>query len=73
MYFHHCHFSSTGDSGANCDPDAFTETLNLGGGPNAYIVGGIVVDQLQINAGAHINVVLNPSRQYHTLKASLLQ
>jgi hypothetical protein len=72
VYFHHCHLSPTGDSGANCDPDAFTETLTLAGGPNAIIVGGIVVDQLQINSGA-INAVLNPNPQYHVLKASLLQ
>ena len=77
IYFHYCNsISSPGTgSGANCDPTAaFTETLTIGGGgPNAYIVGGIVVDQLQINSGAQINVALNPNRRYYVLKASLLQ
>jgi putative Flp pilus-assembly TadE/G-like protein len=71
IYLHNCLLNQSGDTGANCDPSAFQETLSLGS--TGYIVGGIAVDQLQINAGAHINVVLNPSRQYHTLKASLLQ
>lgn len=71
IYLHNCLLDQSGDSGANCDPNAFHETFNLGS--NGYIVGGIVVDQLQINSGANINVVLNPTPQYYTLKASLLQ
>jgi hypothetical protein len=73
LYFHHCHSSVTGDSGANCEPDAFTETLNFNNGSNTYVVGGIVTDQLQINSGASVRVVLNPNPQYYVLKASLLQ
>jgi len=71
IYLHNCRLDQSGDTGANCDPNAFQETLNLGS--NGYIVGGIVVDQLQINSGANVNVVLNPNPQYYTLKASLLQ
>jgi hypothetical protein len=71
IYLHNCLLDQSGDSGANCDPKAFAETLNLGS--NGYIVGGIVVDQLQINSGANIDVVLNPNPQYYVLKASLLQ
>jgi hypothetical protein len=71
LYFHHCHLSPSGGSGTNCDPDAFTETLNIGG--SNTIVGGIVVDQLTLTGGSSTTVVLNPNPQYHTLKASLLQ
>jgi hypothetical protein len=71
IYLHNCLLNQSGDTGANCDPSAFQETLNLGS--NGYIVGGIVVDQMHINSGANVNVVLNPNPQYHTLKASLLQ
>jgi hypothetical protein len=71
IYLHNCLLIQSGDTGANCDPNAFQETLNLGS--SGYIVGGIVVDQLHINSGANVNVVLNPNPQYYTLKASLLQ
>jgi hypothetical protein len=71
IYLHNCLLDQSGDRGANCDPNAFQETLNIGS--NGYIVGGIVVDQLHINSGANVNVVLNPNPQYYTLKASLLQ
>ncbi len=77
IYLHYCNSKSSPagtDSGADCAPDAFTETLTLGGGgPNAYIVGGIVVDQLEIESRAQINVALDSSRRYYVLKASLLQ
>ncbi len=77
IYLHYCNSKSsppgTG-SGADCAPDAFTETLTLGGGgPNAYIVGGVVVDQLEIDPGAQVNIALDTSRRYYVLKASLLQ
>ena len=76
LYLHTCVLDQSGDRGANCDPSAFRETLNLGGGSSTapgYIVGNIVADQLAISPGAHINVVLSPDRQYYVLKASLLQ
>jgi putative Flp pilus-assembly TadE/G-like protein len=74
VYLHYCHSALPGGSGADCDPtNAFTETLRFDAGSNVYIVGGIVVDQLDIESGADIKVVLNPARQYYVLKASLLQ
>jgi hypothetical protein len=82
LYFHYCNSaspSSTG-GGANCDPGAFTDTFNLanpsskfGGPPISYIVGNIVVDQLQLGGTLPITVSLNPNPQYYVLKASLLQ
>lgn len=85
LYFHYCNSTSSSNSGsgANCDPSAFTDTFNLGnpsskfgGPPIAYIVGDIVVDQLQLgqsNGTSPITVSLNPNPQYYVLKASLLQ
>jgi hypothetical protein len=78
VYFHYCNStSSTGTgSGANCSPDAFTDVFNLGSGDDAYIVGNLVVDQLQLgqsNGNSPVTVSLNPNAQYHVLKASLLQ
>ena len=78
LYFHYCDStSSTGTgSGANCSPSAFTDVFTPGSGANAYIVGNVVVDQLQLGQSAGnspIIVSLNPNAQYHVLKASLLQ
>lgn len=76
IYFHSCASTSSSDSGANCDPTAFGDVFNLGSGAKAYIVGDIVVDQLQLgqNGGSsNITVSLNPNPQYYVLKASLLQ
>jgi hypothetical protein len=79
VYFHYCNSTSSTatDSGANCDPKtAFTDVFNLGSGSPGYIVGDIVVDQLQLGqmGGASvITVSLNPNPQYHVLKGSLLQ
>jgi hypothetical protein len=72
LYFHNCSSTSASGSGVNCDPTtAFTETLTLNGGANGYIIGNIVVDQLQL--GGSITVGLSPKKEYYTLKASLLQ
>jgi hypothetical protein len=76
VYFHNCHDSGSADSGANCESDAFTDTLKLGGGTSSspgLIFGDVVVDQLSINSGSNISVSLNPNPQYYVLKASLLQ
>jgi Putative Flp pilus-assembly TadE/G-like len=78
VYFHYCNSSTSNatGSGANCDPNAFTNIFNLGSGSPAYIVGDIVVDQLQLGqmgGPSTITVSLNPSTQYRVLKASLLQ
>jgi Putative Flp pilus-assembly TadE/G-like len=72
LYFHYCN-STTAGSGMNCDSAAFTETLTLGSGANAYIIGNIVADQLHLAGGSAITVGLSPNREYYTLKASLLQ
>jgi hypothetical protein len=78
LYFHYCDSTSstlTG-SGANCSPTAFTDVFTPGSGADAYIIGNVVVDQLQLgqsSGNSPIIVSLNPSAQYHILKASLLQ
>lgn len=73
LYFHYCNSSSGTGSGSNCDVSAFSDTLSLGSGSAAYIVGDIVVDQLALSGISNITVMLNPNPQYHVLKASLLQ
>ncbi|HEX3102906.1 MAG TPA: hypothetical protein VHQ22_00550, partial [Terriglobales bacterium] len=73
LYFHYCNSSSGTGSGANCDVNAFSDTLSLGSGSAAYIVGDLVADQLALSGNSNITVMLNPNRQYHVLKASLLQ
>jgi hypothetical protein len=77
VYFHYCDStSSTGTgSGLNCNSSAFSDVFSPGGA-NSYIVGALVVDQLQLgqpSGTSRITVSLNPYAQYYTLKASLLQ
>ncbi|MCU1269410.1 MAG: hypothetical protein JWN74_704 [Acidobacteriaceae bacterium] len=78
VYFHYCDStSSTGTgSGVNCNSTAFADVFSPGSGANSYIVGAVVVDQLQLgqpSGTSRITVSLNPYAQYYTLKASLLQ
>ncbi|HKW17730.1 MAG TPA: pilus assembly protein TadG-related protein [Terriglobales bacterium] len=73
LYFHDCQSSTSTGTGANCISSAFTDTLTLGSGANAYIVGDIVADQLSLLANSNITVSLSPNPQYYVLKASLLQ
>jgi putative Flp pilus-assembly TadE/G-like protein len=74
LYFHNCSSTSASGSGVNCDPiTAFTETLTLGSGANAYIIGNIVADQLHLAGNSAITVGLSSKKEYYTLKASLLQ
>jgi hypothetical protein len=75
LYFHYCNSTTAtaSDSGVNCDSTAFTETLTLDSGANAYIIGNIVADQLHIAGNSAITVGLSPKAEYYTLKASLLQ
>lgn len=75
LYFHNCSSTTvTGSgSGVNCDPTAFTDTLTLSSGANAYIIGNIVVDQLHLAGSSPITISLSPKAEYYTLKASLLQ
>jgi hypothetical protein len=72
LYFHNCSSTTTSGSGVNCDSTtAFTETLTLSSGTNAYIIGNIVADQLHLSGS--FTVGLSPKPEYYTLKASLLQ
>lgn len=75
LYFHYCNSTTANasGSGANCDSTAFTETLTLSSGANAYIIGNIVADQLHLAGNSAITVGLSPKAEYYTLKASLLQ
>lgn len=73
LYFHNCSSTTANGSGVNCDPTAFTETLTLSSGANAYIIGNIVADQLHLAGNSAITVSLSPKAEYYTLKASLLQ
>jgi hypothetical protein len=73
LYFHRCNLTIASGSGVNCDPTAFTETLTLSSGANAYIIGNIVADQLHLAGNSAITVSLSPEAEYYTLKASLLQ
>lgn len=73
LYFHYCNSSSDTGSGANCNTNAFSDTLSLGSGSASYIVGDIVADQLALSGSSNITVMLNPNAQYYVLKASLLQ
>jgi putative Flp pilus-assembly TadE/G-like protein len=73
LYFHNCSSTTANGSGVNCDPTAFTETLTLSSGANAYIIGNIAADQLHLAGNSAITVSLSPKAEYYTLKASLLQ
>ena len=73
LYFHNCSSTTASGSGVNCDSNAFTETLTLGSGADAYIIGNIVADQLHLAGNSAITVGLSPKAEYYTLKASLLQ
>lgn len=76
VYFHQCNSTASSGNGANCDASAFNDVFALGSSTPAYVVGNMVVDQLQLGESAGnspITVVLNPHAQYYTLKASLLQ
>jgi hypothetical protein len=70
LYFHTCNLAG-GGSGINCDSSAFTETLTIDNAANAYIIGNIVADQL--NLQGPITVSSSGNKEYYTLKASLLQ
>jgi hypothetical protein len=76
IYFHYCASSDGSGRGSNCSSSAFTDVFQLGSFTDAYIVGDIVVDQLELGqrqGNSPITVVLNPNPQYYVLKASLLQ
>ena len=76
MYFHQCIINGS-DTGFGCDfkTPAFNDVLSLGGnaGSNTYVLGDIIVDQLNVGGSGQIVMDLNPSAAFTTLKASLLE
>ncbi len=74
MYFHHCNAAGTGVScGAN--PAFYDAVFQLQGnsGSTSYVLGDIVTDNLEMGGTPSINMALNPSAAYDTLKATLLR
>lgn len=74
MYFHQC-VTSGSDTGQGCSSSAFNDQLQLqgGAGSNTYVLGDIIVDQLQLGGNSSIIMDLNPTAAYTTLKAALVQ
>jgi hypothetical protein len=76
MYFHQCIIGGS-DTGQGCDfkTPAFNDVLSLGGttGSSTYVLGDIIIDQLNVGGSGQIVMDLNPSAAYTTLKAALLQ
>ncbi|MCU1309701.1 MAG: hypothetical protein JWO20_826 [Candidatus Angelobacter sp.] len=74
MYFHSC--NSTG-TGTNCGstPTYWSNSLQLqgGSGSSTYVLGQIIVDNLQLGGNSGIYMDLNPSSAFTVLKASLYQ
>jgi len=52
----------------------YNDKMSLGGGSgtNTYVLGDIIVDQLQLGGNSSIIMDLNPSAAYTTLKAALV-
>jgi len=74
MYFHHCNASGTGVScGAN--PTYYDSIFTLQGnsGSASYVLGNIITDNLSMGGTPTINMALNPTAAYSTLKATLLR
>jgi hypothetical protein len=74
MYFHQCKTSGT-DTGVGCTTAAYQTQLGLGGnsGASSYILGNIIVDQLNMSGTPDIAMDLSPQALYFIYKASLLQ
>jgi hypothetical protein len=74
MYFHQCATSGT-DTGLNCQPTAYNDVLTLTGDACAgsYIIGEIIVDQINGNGAACITIDLQQNPTHYLLKAALLQ
>jgi hypothetical protein len=75
MYFHQCNSSTTG-AGTNCATSgAYNDVLSLQGnsGSGTYVLGDIIVDQLQLGGSSGITMDLNPSRVYNLLKVGLFR
>lgn len=74
MYFHHCNATGTGVScGAN--PTYYDSVFTLQGnsGSASYVLGDIITDNLAMGGTPTINMALNPTAAYSTLKATLLR
>jgi hypothetical protein len=74
MYFHQC-VTSGADTGRNCQPNAYSDVLTLAGSACAgsYIIGAIIVDQLNATGSACITIDLQQNANHYLLKAALLQ
>lgn len=74
MYFHHCNAAGTGVScGAN--PTYYDSIFTLQGnsGSASYVLGDVITDNLSMGGSPTINMALNPTAAYNTLKATLLK
>jgi hypothetical protein len=74
MYFHHCNAAGTGVScGAN--PTYYDSIFTLQGnsGSASYVLGDVITDNLKMGGTPTINMALNPTAAYSTLKATLLR
>jgi hypothetical protein len=76
MYFHQCKTTGGVDTGGTgCTTSAFTDQLTIGGNSSgtSYVLGDVIVDQLQLNGTSGLTMDLNPSSIFVVFKASLLQ
>jgi hypothetical protein len=71
LYLHQCRSSDT--SGTNCSAFGTTMTMNGNSGAQAYTIGNIVTDQLQMSGSPKIHMILNPSASQSILKVQVLQ
>jgi Putative Flp pilus-assembly TadE/G-like len=83
-YFHSCSSTSIdGTNGLNCAQPTgsyssgqyYTNTLNLSGnsGASSYVLGEIIVDNLELGGGGSIYMDLDPSSALNVYKAALYQ
>jgi hypothetical protein len=74
MYFHQCRTSGS-DIGTGCTTSAYQTRLELAGNSagSSYILGNIIVDQLDMSGTPDIAMDLSPQALYYIYKASLLQ
>jgi len=74
MYFHQC-VTSGSDTGQGCVSGAYNDKLTMRGnsGSSTYVLGDIIVDQLDVGGSGTIVMDLNPSAAYTTLKAALVK
>ena len=76
FYFHYCSSTSgDGTTAQNCTSTDFTDQLTLSGNSssNSFVIGDVVVDELNWGGTSGLEMDLNPNALYYVLKASLLQ